>query len=223
MKKLQSSLINMLLSLGLISIAAATLLAFVNEKTSEPIRLAEIAKQENAIREVAPEYDNSPVQEAVKVAVASGDSLICYPARLNGELQGVAVESASDGFGGKVRIMVGFLSDGSVKGYSVLEQHETPGLGTKMVQWFKTDKNRQSILGRNPSKDNFTVGKDGGDVDAITAATISSRAFLLAVNRAYEAFCAMNGEATTDAYTGATGMTETPAPADTLDIQTVNP
>ncbi len=221
MKKLKSSLINMLLSLGLISIAAATLLAFVNEKTSEPIRLAEIAKQENAIREVAPEYDNSPVQEAVKVAIASGDSLVCYPARLNGQLQGVAVESSSDGFGGKVRIMVGFLSDGSIKGYSVLAQSETPGLGTKMVQWFKTDKNRQSILGLNPSHDNMTVSKDGGDVDAITAATISSRAFLLAVNRAYEAFCAMNGQTAADAYSGATGMSEETVPADTLQV--VNP
>jgi electron transport complex protein RnfG len=53
-------------------------------------------------------------------------------------------------------------------------------------------------VGKNPGKVNFTVSKDGGDIDAITASTITSRAFLLAIKNAYDNVCV------TDANTGAT-------------------
>jgi len=76
----------------------------------------------------------------------------------------------------------------------VLEQKETPGLGTKMVDWFKTDKGNQNVRGKNPVTNKLTVNKDGGEVDAITAATISSRAFLDAVHNAYNAY-AKNSDA----------------------------
>jgi electron transport complex protein RnfG len=57
-----------------------------------------------------------------------------------------------------------------------------------MDNWFKNEeKPKQNILGKNPAKDNLTVSKDGGDVDAITASTITSRAFLETVERAYQA------------------------------------
>ena len=57
-----------------------------------------------------------------------------------------------------------------------------------MQEWFRTDKNKQSVIGRTLTEDGLKVSKDGGDVDAITAATISSRAFLDAINRAYSAY-----------------------------------
>ena len=70
-----------------------------------------------------------------------------------------------------------------------MQKHsETPGLGSKMQEWFRTDKNKQSVIGRTLTEDGLKVSKDGGDVDAITAATISSRAFLDAINRAYSAY-----------------------------------
>ena len=110
-------------------------------------------------------------QEAAKLAV------------LNGQ-EGFAVETAVDGFGGQFRVMVGFDEDGNILGYEILEHQETPGLGSHMVHWFKNaDKPGQNIIGRQGGS--LTVSKDGGDVDAITAATISSRAFLKAVNQAY--------------------------------------
>jgi len=110
-------------------------------------------------------------QEAAKLAV------------LNGQ-EGYAVETAVDGFGGQFRVMVGFDEDGNILGYEILEHQETPGLGSHMVHWFKNaDKPGQNIIGRQGGS--LTVSKDGGDVDAITAATISSRAFLKAVNQAY--------------------------------------
>lgn len=195
MKKLQSTFWNMALVLGGVCLVAAALLAWVNELTAEPIRLADLAKQETAIKVVSPLFDNQPVLEKCTVFLSGEDSIVCYPARLKGELVGVAVESYSDnGFNGRISVMVGFRADGSVYNYSVLKQSETPGLGNKMLTWFKTDKNRQSILGKNPAADNISVSKDGGDIDAITAATISSRAFMDAVNRAYRAYCATNYE-----------------------------
>ena len=110
-------------------------------------------------------------QEAAKLAV------------LNGQ-EGYAVETAVDGFGGQFRVMVGFDEDGNILGYEILEHQETPGLGSHMTHWFKNaDKPGQNIIGRQGGS--LTVSKDGGDVDAITAATISSRAFLKAVNQAY--------------------------------------
>ena len=89
-------------------------------------------------------------------------------------------------------------TEGKLCNYSVLQHAETPGLGAKMQEWFRTDKNKQSIIGRKLDTNGLKVSKDGGDVDAITAATISSRAFLDAVNRAYSAY------AGTDAVGGAT-------------------
>ena len=110
-------------------------------------------------------------QEAAKLAV------------LNGQ-EGTAIEAAVDGFGGQFRVMVGFDAEGNILGYEILEHQETPGLGSHMVHWFKNaDKPKQNIIGRKAGS--LTVSKDGGDVDAITAATISSRAFLKAVNQAY--------------------------------------
>ncbi|MBQ5388962.1 MAG: FMN-binding protein, partial [Paludibacteraceae bacterium] len=70
--------------------------------------------------------------------------------------------------------------------YVVLEQAETPGLGALMSTWFcNPDKPKSNILGKNPATTNFSVSKDGGDVDAITASTITSRAFLEVVFKAY--------------------------------------
>jgi electron transport complex protein RnfG len=84
--------------------------------------------------------------------------------------------------------MVGFNVQGEIVNYSILEQKETPGLGTKMVDWFKTEKGKQDIRGMHPALNNIEVAKKGGEVDAITAATISSVAFLESVRSAYNAW-----------------------------------
>ncbi len=135
------------------------------------------------------------------MGLAEGDSLTVYPAKKGGKLVGAAVETnTKKGFGGEVRIMIGFDADQKIVNYSVLEHNETPGLGSKMEEWFRTDKGKQSVLGRDMKGGALKVSKDGGDVDAITAATISSRAFLDAVNRAYSAYTQ------TDANSGATAQ-----------------
>lgn len=189
----------MLLSLTGICVVAGAVLAAVNYLTAGPIEASKTAALENAIKAVTPEFNNKPSEESYKVAMPEGDSLRIYPAKMDGQFVGAAVESFSKkGFSGEIKVIVGFDTEGKLCNYSVLQHAETPGLGAKMQEWFRTDKNKQSIIGRKLDTNGLKVTKDGGDVDAITAATISSRAFLDAVNRAYSAY------AGTDAVGGAT-------------------
>lgn len=179
----------MFLSLTIICVVAAAILAFVNKQTEPSIAFSKKEKLVNAIKEVVPGFDNSPSDESYMLPLDTGDSLKVYPAKKAGELIGVAIESYTmNGFSGEIKIIVGLKPNGEVIDYAILQHAETPGLGDKMGTWFRTDKNKQSILGRDLSQGPLSVSKDGGDVDAITAATISSRAFLDAVNRAYTAY-----------------------------------
>ena len=197
MAKLQSSLTNMLLSLTLIALVAAGLLAGVYTLTKAPIDKAKAEKQAAAKLAVLPEMAGLTVSEEAEQV----DGMAIYKAYAGEELVGAAVETHENGFGGNFKMMVGFDKEGTITGYQVLEHQETPGLGSKMDEWFKTDKNRQNVVGLNPGKCKFEVSKDGGDVDAITAATISSRAFLLAVTKAYNAYLSNKLEAVSGATT----------------------
>ena len=192
----------MFLSLTIICVAAGAILAGVNMYTTGPIAASKAAALEKAIQEVTPAFDNNPIEEAYMAVTTDGDSLMIYPAMKDGKVVGAAVESnTKKGFSGEIRVIVGFDADGKLLNYSVLQHAETPGLGAKMQEWFRTDKNKQSVLGRKLADGELKVSKDGGDVDAITASTISSRAFLNAINRAYSAFSG------TDGVTGATTST----------------
>lgn len=180
----------MFLSLLIICLAVAVLLAQVNKMTAKPIAAARALKLENAIKEVVPEFDNNPVEEAYKMPTAGGDSLLVYPAKKGDEVVGFAVNTHSNnGFSGNIQIMVGFDMQDRVVNYAVLSHSETPGLGSKMSVWFRDmAKPNQRVIGRNLSEGNLRVSKDGGQVDAITASTITSRAFLEAINKAYAAY-----------------------------------
>ncbi len=182
MEKLKSSFQNMVLSLTLIALVAAGALGAVYLLTKEPIAQQQQEKQNSAVGSVLPNVEGRLIGDAKEV-----NGFMVHEAYVADSLIGVAVETEANGFGGAIRLMVGFDAEGNIVNYEVLEQQETPGLGTHIVEWFKTDKNRQSVLGLNPDKANLTVSKDGGDVDAITAATISSRAFLKAVQDAFNA------------------------------------
>lgn len=199
-KKLESNFINMVVVLFGVTFVASATVGYVNSLTEDPINKAKQEKQVNAIREVIPgTFDNDPNADVWKVTTPDGGELEFYPAKKNGEPVGTAVKTyTSNGFGGQIWLMVGFNPDGSVANYSVLEHKETPGLGSKMDVWFAKG-GKGNIVGKNPGTTGLKVSKDGGDVDAITAATISSRAFLDAVNRAS---AALNGNA--DATSGAT-------------------
>ncbi len=182
----QSSFGNMLIVLTIITVIVGALLGFVYGITKEPIANAKKQKQVEAVKAVAPEFDNSPIDEKYTITV-SGMDLTVFPAKMGDRKVGAAVESKTkNGFSGEITVMVGFEADGTIRNYRVLTHAETPGLGSKMEEWFRSEKG--CVLGKNPTKDNLTVKKDGGDIDAITAATISSRAFLDAIANAYAAY-----------------------------------
>jgi electron transport complex protein RnfG len=182
MAKIESSFKNMLLSLTLISLGASAALGYVYEFTKEPIALSNLNKKIEAIKLVVPEFNNNPNDEMILLATGEGDSLEVYPAKNDSLILGYAVKTYSNkGFSGYISVMAGFKPDGTILNLSVLEQKETPGLGTKMSDPAFKDQ----FTGQNPGSFLLKVKKDGGKVDAITAATISSRAFCDAVGRAY--------------------------------------
>lgn len=191
MKKLASTLPNMIASLGIITVLAGALLGWMYEITKDPIAQQQQQQQVAAIQKVAPEFNNDPEAEKAEVDV-NGATFTVYPARMNGKLVGAAVKASSmNGFSGEIVIMVGFNEDETVRDYEVLQQAETPGLGAKMQMWFRDPAGARSILGKSPANTSFYVSKDTenkGEIDAITAATISSRAFLEAVRDAFNVY-----------------------------------
>ncbi len=197
MKKLESSLKNMILSLTGFSIVAGGLLGWVNAATAGPIAQANAKALSDAIAVVIPGFDNNPAEEAETVEV-EGTTYKIYPATQGGKPIGAAVEASANGFGGTLTVLVGFDTEGNIIDYSLLSHAETPGLGSKASDWFKKGA-KGDITGKNPGTQSLTVSKDGGEIDAITASTITSRAFLQAVNNAWSAY--MNGQV--DATSGA--------------------
>lgn len=183
--KRESNFINMVVTLFMVSAVAALALGAVYNVTKEPIALAKKKKLEAAIKVVLPEFDDI---ETIKVGLGDDeDSLIYYVASKDDKVIGTAIKSwTMMGFSGKIEIMVGLLQDGTINNTAVVDHKETPGLGDKM-DVAKSDFPLQ-FIGKDPGTYNLKVTKDGGEIDAITAATITSRAFCDAVQRAYDSF-----------------------------------
>jgi electron transport complex protein RnfG len=189
MKKLKSSLTNMLVVLTVIAIVAAGVLASVNAVTAPQIKKINAENLAAGIKAVMGS-DEIQVSEPWEK-----DAFVVYDIDdKDGNKLGKAVVTAENGFSGAIKVLVGFNTEGDILGYTVLEHAETPGLGAKANEWFQ-----DKIIGMNPGKSNFTVSKDGGDVDAITASTVTSRAFLRAIQNAYDRIMAEK-----DATSGAT-------------------
>ena len=175
----------MIVTLIVIAVIISVSVGFMYQMTKEPIDAANAVKLNLALKAVLPEYDNNPLLDAYEINNFDGatEKLMCFPGSVNGELSGIAVKTwTNNGFSGMIRIMVGFDPSGNIVNISVLEQKETPGLGTKITK----PKFKDQYNGKNPGTNNLKMKKDGGEVDAITAATISSRAFSEAVERAYK-------------------------------------
>ncbi|MDD4847183.1 MAG: RnfABCDGE type electron transport complex subunit G [Bacteroidales bacterium] len=190
-KKLKSTLPNMIIVLGLITAIMGVLLGYVYNVTKDPIAAVQKEKINKAIQEVVPGFDS--LSESYRVAALNDpDSLTFFDCYKNGEWMGTAVETFDkNGFSGLIKIMVGFNTNGDIIKTATLKHSETPGLGEKMDNK-KSDFSAQ-FSGKNPDTFKLTVKKDGGEVDAITAATISSRAYCRSLDRAYQAFKAQKG------------------------------
>ncbi|MBT8385148.1 MAG: RnfABCDGE type electron transport complex subunit G [Bacteroidia bacterium] len=190
MSKKESTFLNMTITLLVITLVAGLSLGFINDLTVGPIAKAKLLRKVNALKQVLPEFDNNPVADVILInSEKVKDSIELYPAYFQNQIVGKAVAGLSEkGYSGLIKIMVGFNPDGTIMNIVVLEQKETPGLGTKI----KGDKFLRQFRGKNPQLFNLKVFKDGGDIDALTGATITSRAFGEATQLAYEVFISNN-------------------------------
>ncbi len=186
MSKKESTFINMLGTLLIITLVSGFSLGFVDDLTKGPKAKAKLERKIQALKIVLPEFTNNPVAdlELVKSEKAK-DSVGMYPAYSGTDWVGTAVVgSSTKGFSGLIKLMIGFKNDGIIKNVVVLEQKETPGLGTKM----KDEKFISQYRNIDLESFNIKVKKDGGEIDALTGATITSRAFSEAVQMAYDEF-----------------------------------
>lgn len=186
----QTSMVAMITVLTGMCVLSGVILAGIHFVTAKPIADAVCNARIEAVAQVLPAFNNNPIDEATEIVIPElTEPLTVYPAELNGTLVGAAVESYSpDGFSGEIAVIYGFNVDGELVNYHVMSHAETPGLGAKMEDWFRSELGNRSVIGVKPKDGNLTVAKDGGDIDGITAATITSRAFLSALNSAWSAF-----------------------------------
>ena len=179
----KSNLKNMALSLTLVCLVCSALLGGVYAMTSGPIAEAQASKTAASIARVLPEFSMQPELRSVSV---DGVDYTYYDV----PGAGIAVVSTVGGFGGPLSLMVGIDDGGLIVNTVVLSHSETPGLGAKcatetsFIDQFK---------GWDPSSQVLAVRKDGGEVDAITASTITSRAYSAAVANAYKVYLKLRG------------------------------
>ncbi len=195
---MKSTLINMVVVLFTITLIASAGVGAVNMITEEPIAAAKAAATQAALGQVLPAFEATEAEELTIDEMP----IKVHTAKSGEEVVGYAVETMTkSGFSGVVKLMVGFLPDGTINNVNVLQQAETPGLGTKMC-----DEGNPLLAGvkGQQATGTFKVKKDGGEVDALTAATISSRAYLEAVNRACVAMMNVTGQDAPDGVSGAT-------------------
>ena len=211
MKKLESSLTNMVLVLTGVAVIMGGILAYVNHLTEGPINEQKAKALADGIKSVMCVSDIKVAKtDTVRQNDAKGKEMIyiIYQAQdAQGKDLGAAVESTTGGFGGDLKVLVGFDPEGKILGYTLLEHAETPGLGAKADKWFQKGE-KGDIVGKKPGEKPLGVTKDNkGDeqqVEAITASTITSRAFLTAVNNAYNAYKSQS----VDGVSGATSNAE---------------
>ena len=194
----------MVLVLTGVAVIMGGVLAYVNHLTEGPINEQKAQALADGIKTVMV-CDDLLVSktDTVRQNDSKGKELtyIIYQTQdKQGKDLGAAVESTTGGFGGDLKVLVGFDPAGKILGYTLLEHAETPGLGAKADKWFQKGQ-KGDIIGKDPAVNKLGVTKGGaGEVDAITASTITSRAFLLAINNAYKAYKVTP----VDAQTGAT-------------------
>lgn len=173
MNKKEPGIAQLTVILGVICLVCALLLGLVNLVTANPIKAAKQLKSEQAMRAVLSADSYEPVE------YTGGDALVAK-VYLAGDV-GYVVEVKPSGFGGEIDMMVGVDNDGAVTGISVISHAETSGLGAKA----KTDPEwGKQFVGKSGE---VKVSKDGGDINAITGATITSRAVSNGVTAALEA------------------------------------
>ena len=183
----KSSFKNMVLCLFVICMVCSALLAGVYALTKETIAVGDAQRNESAIKEVLPSA--AAVIEDESTIQVNGTTFTYNRAfDAEGNTVGCAVNVAPSGFGGPIKMKVGFNADGLVWNVKVLSHAETPGLGAKCTEPAFSEQFHEL----DPSDEkNLKVKKDGGNLNAITASTITSRAYAEGVSQAVEVFKAI--------------------------------
>ena len=192
MEKLKSNLPNMVGILTTVAVLCGGILAYVNDLTDAPRKEAAQNALNAGIEQVMGGKCKVEKPDPI-IRTVDGKNLTYIAYKTD---KGTAIQSTDpNGFGGNLTVLVGFNNAGDILGYTILETAETPGLGAKADKWFQSVENggnseKSSIIGKNPAKNQLRVTKDndGGEIDAITASTITSRAFLRAVQEAYNTY-----------------------------------
>lgn len=186
--EMKSNLLNMALCLSLVCLVCSGLLGGVYALTAEPIARTNSEILKASIAQVLPE--GGEISDAMPLEVG-GQPSEYYVSRDGENVLAYAVKSTVVGFGGPLVLMVGITPDGQIFNTSVLSHNETPGLGAKCVSDVHF---MDQFKGFDTKSRNLSVKKDGGDVDAITASTITSRAYSLAISNAVNALGNIIGE-----------------------------
>ncbi|MBQ8465341.1 MAG: RnfABCDGE type electron transport complex subunit G [Alphaproteobacteria bacterium] len=172
-----------------VAVVSGLVLSFIHLLTEKPIQEAQNKLISESMKEVvAAEFNNEPFKEKIIVKRGKAKYTI-YPARQDGYVTSLIMKTHSNkGYGGRLDVLVGFSLDGAVGNYKVIKHQETPGLGSKV----NDESFKKNIIGKKPNEESFKVRQDGGEIDAITGATITSRALIDAIQRAYQGYLKFN-------------------------------
>lgn len=178
--------IKMTITLVSIGVLSAFMLSSVYLLTKKPIAKALADKELTALKQIVGDFDNDPfAEQTIIYSKDKKDKFVLFPIRKDGIVNSFAIKTYSNnGFGGKIEMLVSFYIDGSIKNFKITSHQETPGLGSKADE----DKFKTQFDGFNPLRHKLKVRQDGGDIDGVTAATITSRAVIDAIQKAIDAY-----------------------------------
>ncbi len=171
-------MLRLILVLTLTATLTGSLLAIANKWTEEPIQAARRADLLQALTVVLPEHDNEPDRDAITIEIETREHTF-YPARCNGEFTGAAFTSRAEGYGGSITVMIGVDANDDIHAIHILNHQETPGLGANIANPEFTGQ----FSGQDAADGKTALRREGGNIEAVTAATVSSEAVTEAVNK----------------------------------------
>jgi electron transport complex protein RnfG len=135
-------------------------------------------------------HDNEPHRDMLVLEKPGDERRQVWRARLDGKPTAAVLTSlAPDGYSGQIRLLVALTIDGHILGVRVASHSETPGIGDVIEAgkspWIRSFDGRSL---EQPDESRWRLRKDGGDIDAISGATVSSRAVVAATRRAMQYF-----------------------------------
>jgi electron transport complex protein RnfG len=176
-------------TLTIICMFAAGALSYTFSVTQPTIEANRLQKKLAMIEAVLPPFDNKPDQDSIRLTNPKGEAVDFYIAKKDGKPTGVAFQSTAQGYSSRIVIMIGLTPEGKIYGLRILDQSETPGLGNKISK----DTFTQQFINKDLSSSRWDVKKLKGDFDQVTAATISSKAFIRGVQEGLSLYQANAG------------------------------